>query len=157
MFENIDWVSFLPAFIGALIPVLGLVVSALIAWGRMTQTTKHQGEKQAITNGRVDEQAKKDTSLQSEIEGIKARNEAKEWLWRMNNEAHSEMHARICALEKGLASLPLQVSEMIDDKLKQWREYSKEDMRKVIREIDQEKMKFQRRKTNGTHKEDEWD
>lgn len=131
-----------------------IVGGFLIAWGRITQRVNDQGEHQKKTNGKVEKQHEKEVSLDKEIQAIKSRCETRGSLWRRNNEDHIELFTRINSLEKGLAALPGQVSEMIDSKLEQWRKHMRTDLRATIQELGDERRK-QRQATNSTNKEDE--
>lgn len=154
--SDINWISVIASIIGALIGAGSVIGAFLIAWGRMSGKVTDHEKRLDYSNGQIAQQCQRDSSLEAEIQAMKSRCESRDSLWRRNNDDHIELFSRVNSLEKGHAAMPGQISEMIDKKLEQWRKHTRADMRQVIEEIDREKMKFQRRKTNG-HKEEEWD
>jgi hypothetical protein len=143
--QTIDWWSIVPAFIGALIPVLGLLATALIAWGRLTQKQRHQAEHQLATNGKVDAQTKKDSELEVAVSKIQATCAERHDLLVKNDREHSELFSRIQSLETGVAALPGKIIEKMDARFSDWRVTINSDIRNTIYAIDREKEHDRRR------------
>lgn len=137
--QNINWWSFVPAFIGSLVPMLGLVAATLVAWGRMTQTQKHQVERQAATNGKVEAQNKKDSELEVKLSKIQTTCQERHELLSKNDKDHIELFSRVQSLETGLAALPGKIIDRMDARFTDWRKTINDDIRNTIYAIDREK------------------
>lgn len=139
MINQINWISVGFAVLGAVVTTMIAGAGALITWGRMQRAVQDHDKRLDCNNSKLDKQEAQGGDLDAEVRAIKSTLESRDSLWRRNNGDHVELFSRINSLEKGLAALPGQMSDMMDQRFERWRKTLQNDIKATIYEIDKEK------------------
>lgn len=108
----------------------GAVVLAgvFIAWGQLKEQVKRHGICLDSGKSKLEKQEK-----------IEAKVETIEKFLERDEKDHIEIFGRLHSLEIGMAALPGQMAQMIDERFERFRENIKTDVKSVIYEVKNEK------------------
>jgi len=139
----VDWITVVisggASLFSAGVVLFGMKIDQARREGKLGQQVQEHDERLRCNNGKLSDHQKRESDLDAEVRAMKQRMEARDSLWRRNNDDHIEMFSRINALEKGHAAMPGQMAKMMDERFKSWQAVLKRDIKATIYEIDQEK------------------
>jgi hypothetical protein len=124
----------------------GMVLAgALVAWGRIQERVRSHQQRLDLSNGKLDDQSRKDSEIEVKLSKIHATCAERYELLMKNDREHVEIFSRVHSLETGLAALPGKIIEQMDARFKDWRTSINSDIRNTIYAIDREREHDRRR------------
>jgi len=127
---TIDWVTILISLFGSLLGGITVLAGVFVAWGQLKEKVENQGD--CLDSGK--EKFEKYDKIQNRVESIEGRCSEREKLMNKNDRDHVEIFARLHSLEIGMAALPGQMGDMIDERFERFRGIIKSDMKSVFYE-----------------------
>lgn len=132
---TVNWPTILISGFSSLLGGVVVLAGVFVAWGQLKEQVKRHGI--CLDSGKS--KLEKQDKIKAKVEIIESRCVEREKFMNRNEKDHIEIFGRLHSLEIGMAALPGQMAQMIDERFEKFRVNIKTDVKSVIYEVKNEK------------------